>query len=86
MSKLRWLMLSSFASGFGLCSILFAIFILFNELNILNFFMLLLVLAFLIFNLVFTAHYFSLIYRELYIRNKMQSQMKMRAKPTRYRY
>lgn len=86
MSKLRWLILSSSASGFGLCSILFAIFTVFNELSILNVFVLILVLVFLMLNLVFTAHYFSQISRELYIRNKMQTQMKMRAKPTRYRY
>ncbi|MGK7918451.1 MAG: hypothetical protein AB4080_00360 [Trichodesmium sp.] len=86
MSKLRWLILSSSASGFGLCSILFALFILLNELTIFNFFIFILVIGFFLGNLVFTAHYFSLISRELYIRNKMQSQMKMRAKPTRYRY
>ncbi len=86
MSKLRWLILSSFASGFGLCSILFAIFTLFHELSILNLLMLFLVLAFLMCNLVFTAHYFYQVSRELYVRNKMQTQMKMRAKTTRYRY
>ena len=86
MSKLRWLLLSSSASGFGLCSVLFAIFTLFKELSIKNVLILIVVLIILMCNLVFTAHYFSLISRELYIRNKMQSQMKMRAKPTRYRY
>ncbi len=86
MSKLRWLILSSSASGFGLCSVLFAIFTVFNELSILNVLVLILVLVFLMLNLVFTAHYFSQISRELYIRDKMQTQMKMRAKPTRYRY
>ncbi len=86
MSNLRWLIVSSAASGAGLLSIVFLIITFFNEFTLAGFLFLFLVLAFFIVNVVFTAHYFSKISRELYIRKKMQTQMKMRAKPTRYRY
>ncbi len=86
MSKLRLLIISSSASGCGLLSIVVAIFSLFNEFTWIKFFISFLVLGFFLVNVVLTAHYFSQISRELYIRNKMQTQMKMRAKPTKYRY
>ncbi len=86
MSNLRWLIVSSSASGAGLLSIVFLIVTFFNEFTWLGFLFLFFVLAFFIVNVIFTAHYFSKISRELYIRKKMQTQMKMRAKPTRYRY
>ncbi|MEB3343089.1 hypothetical protein [Okeania sp.] len=85
MSNLRWLVVSSSASGAGFLSIIFLFFTFFYKFTLAGFFVLVFVLAFFIVNVVFTAHYFSNISRELYIRKKMQTQMKMRAKPTRYR-
>ncbi|OZH55366.1 hypothetical protein AFK68_05120 [Hydrocoleum sp. CS-953] len=87
MSNLRWLIVSSSASGAGFLSIVFLFFTFFyHKFTLSGLLVLLFVLVFFIVNVVFTAHYCSKIYRELYIRKKMQTQMKMRAKPTRYRY
>lgn len=86
MSNLRWLILSSSASGAGLVSMGSMIISLFHKFTLSGFLFLFFVFAVFIVNVVLTAHYSSKISRELYIKNKMQTQMKMRAKPTRYRY
>ena len=86
MSNLRWLILSSSASGAGLVSIVSLIINLFHKFTLPGFLFLFFVLAVFIVNVVLTAHYSSKISRELYMRNKMQKPMKIRAKSTRYRY
>lgn len=65
MSKLRALVLSCFASGFGICSIVFAIFTLLNEANLSNILRLILTSLFLVVNLGFTLNYYNLVAREI---------------------
>jgi hypothetical protein len=86
MYNLRWLILSSSASGAGLISIGSLIINLFHKFTLSGFLFLFFVLAVFIVNVVLTAHYYSKISRDLYMRNKMQKQMKIRAKPIRYRH
>ncbi|ABG53088.1 hypothetical protein Tery_4079 [Trichodesmium erythraeum IMS101] len=86
MSNLRWLILSSSASGAGLVSIGSLIISLSHKSTLVGFLFLFFVLTVFTINVILTAHYYSKISRQLYIKNKMQTQMKMRAKPTRYRY
>ncbi|NJK36374.1 MAG: hypothetical protein HC920_00540 [Oscillatoriales cyanobacterium SM2_3_0] len=65
MAKVRLLILSSFASGFGLCSVVFALFTLFSGFGIAAVFRFLLTMAFFGINLCFTAHYYSLLLKEM---------------------
>ncbi|MDY6802728.1 MAG: hypothetical protein SXA11_02840 [Cyanobacteriota bacterium] len=70
MSKLRALVLSCFASGFGICSIVFAIFTLINEVNFSNILRLVLTGLFLAVNIGFTLNYYSLVAREIHGKNR----------------
>ncbi|NEP46545.1 MAG: hypothetical protein F6K35_48055 [Okeania sp. SIO2H7] len=65
MSKLRALVLSCFASGFGICSMVFAIFTLVNEASFSNVLRLILTGLFLLVNLGFTVNYYNLVAREI---------------------
>lgn len=72
MSKLRALVLSCFASGFGICSIVFAIFTLINEVNFSNILRLVLTGLFLAVNVGFTLNYYSLVAREINGKNRVK--------------
>ena len=65
MTKLRSLVLSCFASGFGICSMVFAIFTLINEASFSNFLRLILTGLFLVVNIGFTVNYYNLVAREI---------------------
>jgi|JI71714B2RNA_FD_contig_41_2050114_length_1586_multi_4_in_0_out_0_1 hypothetical protein len=65
MSKLQFLVLSALASGFGLCSVVFATFTLFIGLNFWSFFRLFLALAFFGINFLFVAYYYNAVKRDL---------------------
>ena len=79
MSKLRALVLSCFASGFGICSIVFAIFTLLNEASFANILRLILTSLFLVVNLGFTFNYYNLVAREI------NGKTKKRVQPIKYR-
>ena len=79
MSKLRALVLSCFASGFGICSIVFAVFTLLNEANFANILRLILTGLFLIVNVGFTLNYYNLVAKEINGKNKKV------IKPIKYR-
>lgn len=81
MSKLNSLVLSCFASGFGICSIVFALFTLINQLNFSNIVRLILTSLFLVVNLGFTLNYYSLVAREI----QGTTRMKRGEKSIRYR-
>lgn len=81
MSKLPSLILSSFAAGFGLCSIVFALFTLLNEVDFSNIFRLILTGLFFLVNLGFTINYFSLVSQEIHGRQRAIT----RGKPARNR-
>jgi uncharacterized membrane protein len=76
MSKVRLLIISSFASGFGLCSIIFAIFTMFSVFSVGSVLRLLLTLGFFVANVIFMAHYHSLMLKDLKIMSKAVSLMK----------
>jgi len=73
MSKLRALVLSCFASGFGICSIVFAIFTLLNEGSFANVLRLILTSLFLLVNLGFTLNYYHLVAREINAKKGIKS-------------
>ena len=73
MSKVRLLIISSFASGFGLCSIVFAIFTMVSLFNFGSVFRFLLTLIFFCANIVFTSHYYNLMLKDLKIKNRAVS-------------
>ena len=76
MAKVRLLILSSFAAGFGLCSIVFSIFTMISEFTLATVFRFILTLAFFIINLLFTLHYYNLMLREFKQINKMKAKLK----------
>ena len=76
MAKVRLLILSSFAAGFGLCSIVFSIFTMISEFTFATVFRFILTLAFFIINLLFTLHYYNLMLREFKQINKMKAKLK----------
>ena len=75
MSKVRWLLLSSFASGFGLCSIVLAIFTMISGLSFGSFFTFVLTLIFFTINLLFALHYYASVVKELSIRGKRKARI-----------
>ncbi|MGB3533885.1 MAG: hypothetical protein WBA13_10255 [Microcoleaceae cyanobacterium] len=76
MSKVRLLIISSFASGFGLCSIVFAIFTMVSAFNVGSVLRLLLTVGFFAANVVFLAHYYNLMLKDLKIMSKAVSLMR----------
>ncbi|WP_040484172.1 hypothetical protein [Lyngbya aestuarii] len=76
MSKVRLLILSSFASGFGLCSIVFSIFTMASEFSFGTMFRFLLTAIFFGINLLFTIHYYALMLRDLKRLSRAQNQIK----------
>jgi uncharacterized membrane protein len=70
MSKVQWLLLSSFASGFGLCSIILAIFTMISGLSFMSFLTFVLTLVFFTINLVFALHYYTWISKQLSVQGK----------------
>jgi len=75
MSKVRLLLLSSFASGFGLCSIILAMFTMTSRLSFTSFFTFLLTLVFFVINLLFALHYYTSITKQLTVRGKRKARI-----------
>ena len=75
MSKVRLLLLSSFASGFGLCSIILAMFSMTSRLSFTSFFTFVLTLVFFVFNLLFALHYYTSITKQLSVRAKRKARI-----------
>jgi hypothetical protein len=75
MSKVRLLLLSSFASGFGLCSIILAMFTMISRLSFMSFFTFVLTLVFFVINLLFALHYYTSITKQLTVRSKRKARI-----------
>jgi len=75
MSKVRLLLLSSFAAGFGLCSIILAIFTMISRLSFTSFFTFVLTLVFFVINLLFALHYYTSITKQLSVRGKRKARI-----------
>ncbi len=75
MSKVRWLLLSSFASGFGLCSIILAMFTMTSRLSFTSFFTFVLTLVFFGINLVFALHYYTSLTKQLSVKGKRKARI-----------
>jgi len=75
MSKVRLLLLSSFASGFGLCSIILAMFTMTSRLSFTSFFTFLLTLVFFVINLLFALHYYTSLTKQLSVRGKRKARI-----------
>jgi hypothetical protein len=75
MSKVRLLLLSSFASGFGLCSIILAMFTMISRLSFMSFFTLVLTVVFFVINLLFALHYYTSITKQLSVRSKRKARI-----------
>ena len=75
MSKVRLLLLSSFASGFGLCSIILAMFTMISGLSFQSFFTLVLTVVFFVINLLFALHYYTSITKQLTVRGKRKARI-----------
>jgi len=75
MSKVRLLLLSSFASGFGLCSIILAMFTMTSRLSFTSFFTFVLTLVFFVINLLFALHYYTSITKQLSLRGKRKAKI-----------
>ena len=75
MSKVRSLLLSSFASGFGLCSVILAMFTMTSRLSFTSFFTFVLTLVFFVINLLFALHYYTSITKQLSVRGKRKARI-----------
>ncbi len=75
MSKVQLLVLSSVASGFGLCSSIFALFTMTSGLSFMSFFTFLLTLVFFVINLFFALHYYTFISKQLSVKNKARARI-----------
>jgi len=75
MSKVQLLLLSSFASGFGFCSIILAMFTMISRLSFTSFFTLVLTLIFFGFNLLFALHYYTSITKQLTVKGKRKARI-----------
>jgi len=75
MSKVRLLLLSSFASGFGLCSIILAMFTMISRLSFMSFFTWVLTVVFFVINLLFALHYYTSITKQLSVRGKRKARI-----------
>jgi uncharacterized membrane protein len=69
------LLLSSFASGFGLCSIILAMFTMTSKLSFTSFFTFVLTLVFFVINLLFALHYYTSITKQLSVRGKRKARI-----------
>jgi uncharacterized membrane protein len=69
------LLLSSFASGFGLCSIILAMFTMTSRLSFTSFFTFVLTLVFFVINLLFALHYYTSITKQLSVRGKRKARI-----------
>ncbi|MCG5061261.1 MAG: hypothetical protein KA714_25660 [Limnoraphis sp. WC205] len=76
MSKVRLLILSSFASGFGLCSIIFSVFTMASEFSFGSIFRFLLTTIFFGINILFTVHYYALMLREFKLLHRVKNDIK----------
>ena len=76
MAKVRLLILSSFAAGFGLCSIFFSIFTMMSEFNFSTVFRFLLTFVFFVINFLFTLHYYGLMLKAFKLIHKIKAQLK----------
>ncbi len=76
MSKVRLLILSSFASGFGLCSIVFSVFTMAAEFSFGTIFRFLLTAIFFAVNLLFTVHYYGLMLRDFKLLHRVKNEIK----------
>ncbi|MEZ2228411.1 MAG: hypothetical protein ACBR50_19320 [Microcoleus sp.] len=74
MSKVQLLVLSSVASGFGLCSSIFALFTMIYGLSLMSFFVFILTLAFCAANIFFALHYYTFIAKQLSAKNRGKSR------------
>jgi len=75
MLKVRFLTLSSFAAGFGLCSIVFSIFTMVSEFNFASVLRFFLTALFFLINLIFVMHYYVSIFKEQKLIYRMRSQL-----------
>ncbi|TAE13265.1 MAG: hypothetical protein EAZ78_00075 [Oscillatoriales cyanobacterium] len=75
MSKVRLLLLSSFASGFGFCSIILAMFTMIYGLSFTSFFVFVLTLVFFGINMVFALHYYTSITKQLNVKSKRKARI-----------
>ncbi|MCU0542838.1 MAG: hypothetical protein MUE44_11680 [Oscillatoriaceae cyanobacterium Prado104] len=75
MSKVQLLVLSSCASGFGLCSVILAIFTMTSKLSFGSFFTFILTLVFFAINLLFALHYYTAVVRQLSIKGKKRARI-----------
>jgi len=69
------LLLSSFASGFGLCSIILAMFTMISRLSFMSFFTWVLTVVFFVINLLFALHYYTSITKQLSVRSKRKARI-----------
>ena len=74
MSKMQLLVLSSVASGFGLCSSIFAVFTMTSGLSFMSFLTFVLTLVFFVINLFFALHYYTSISKQLSVKSKGKSR------------
>jgi hypothetical protein len=75
MSKIRLLLLSSFASGFGLCSIILAMLTMISALSFTSFFIFVLTLIFFGINMLFAMHYYTSITKQLSVKGKRKARI-----------
>ncbi|MGL5083519.1 MAG: hypothetical protein ACRC8A_18720 [Microcoleaceae cyanobacterium] len=72
MSKIRLLVLSSFASGFGLCSVVFSMFALFSDFGIASVLRFLLTAVFFGINLCFVGYYYAVMLKDFRRGNRVK--------------
>jgi len=75
MSKVQLLLLSSFAAGFGFCSIILAMFTMISGLSFASFFTFVLTLVFFGINLLFALHYYTSITKQLSVKGKRKARI-----------
>jgi hypothetical protein len=74
MFQVRSLIISAFASGFGLCSVFFAFFTMTARLSFLTFFQFLLTISFFVINFIFTIRTYNIIAKQLNIKSKSKAK------------
>lgn len=75
MSKVQLLLLSSFAAGFGFCSIILAMFTMTSALSFASFFTFVLTLVFFGINMLFALHYYTSITKQLSVKGKRKARI-----------
>ncbi|EKD11401.1 MULTISPECIES: hypothetical protein [Limnospira] len=76
MLKVRFLTISAFAAGFGLCSIVFALFTVVAELSLAAAIRTILTSLFFGINMVFMLHYYTSIYKEQKLISRLRAEVK----------